>query len=176
MIGMRSVSVLRFFLVVAAVAASARAQVDDPGGLWNAKWNMTLSQVRDAVQGAATVEPPIRNFWTLGRLKAAASVNGFPVEVVYEFHPQLDQFCAATVTPAAGIDRRSAFYSIKQSLIERYGKPTDEDTTEQGGPAGSPTSKRWSSGRCLLPPSAWTGWRRAPAVAAMSRSAIRREV
>jgi len=128
---MKSPSLLRYSVLAALVASSAWSQADDPGGLWNAKWNMTLSEVRTAVPGVAAVDPPVRNFSTVSRLKTSGSINGFRMDVMYEFNPQVDQLCAATITPGPGIDRRTAFYALKQGLVERYGKPTDEDTTEQ---------------------------------------------
>jgi len=135
---MKSFAVLRYVLLATAAATAATAQADDPGGLWNAKWNMTLEQVRTAVVGAAPVNPPVRSFWTVGRLKAPTTINGYPFDLLYEFNPQIDRFCAATLTPGAGIARPDLFYSIKQALLERYGKPIDEDTTEQSSAIGTP--------------------------------------
>jgi hypothetical protein len=70
---MKSFAVLRYVILAAAATASSGAQADDPGGLWAAKWKMTLHQVRTAVLGAAPVEPPVRNTWTASRLKTAAN-------------------------------------------------------------------------------------------------------
>ena len=135
---MKSLAILRYVLLATAAVAAARAQTDDPGGLWAAQWHMTLGQVRTAVLGAAPVDPPVRNTWTVTRLTAAATISGHHFDVLYEFHPLRDEFCAATLIPGPGIDRPSAFYSIKQALLERYGKPIDEDTTEQTSAIGTP--------------------------------------
>jgi hypothetical protein len=116
-------------LMVLAVAAIAQ-DVPDATGWSTAKWGMTLEQAKEAVPGSRGPVRIEKDYGLLVRLEASpVKLGPYSATARLEFQPDRDYLSAVSVKIADEVPRASAYESLRQALIEKYGKPTSDDST-----------------------------------------------
>jgi hypothetical protein len=121
-------------LFITCASLSGQQAVPDVAG-WNVtKWDMSLTQVKAAV--SYPIEPipnptpgmPAKDTFQITK---GVEVNGFPVRVTLHFSndrlKSVELLIKNDAIRTAAL-RSKAFESFKQSLIEKFGKPANEDT------------------------------------------------
>jgi hypothetical protein len=112
--------------VVLLSITSLSAQVKDIEGWEPTKWDMSLEQTREALAGraqdVALVQSPHIKL-QIPKIEA----NGIPLSVNFEF-TDTGGLSKVAMSVREGFARASAFEGLKQSLIEKYGPPSDQDT------------------------------------------------
>jgi hypothetical protein len=123
--------------MVLAVAAIAQ-DVPDATGWSAAKWGMTLEQAKDAIPGSRTPVKIEKDYGLLVRLEATSvKLGAYAAQACLEFQPDKDYLSAVSLKVADGIPRSSAYESLRQALIEKYGKPASEDSTSDRNAFGN---------------------------------------
>jgi hypothetical protein len=129
---------MKCLLFVFLAAAAVAQDVPDATGWSTAKWGMTLEQVKEAVPGSRAPVQIEKDYGLLIRLEASPVKLGlYSAEANLEFQPDRDYLSAVSVKIADGIPRASAYELLRQALIDKYSKPTSEDSTTDRNSFGS---------------------------------------
>lgn len=124
------------FLTLAVVAIAQ--DVPDATGWSTTKWGMTVEEAKAALPGSRPPAQIDKDYGLLIRLEASpVNVGAYPARANLEFQPNRDYLSAVSLKIADGIPRSSAYESLRQALIEKYGKPASEDTTSERNAFGS---------------------------------------
>jgi hypothetical protein len=131
----RFMGCLLFMLFAAAAIAQ---DVPDATGWSTARWGMTLEQAKGAVSGSRDPVRIEKDYGLLTRLEASpVQLGPYPATARLEFQPDRDYLSAVSVKIADDIPRASAYETLRQALVEKYGKPTSEDSTNDRNSFGS---------------------------------------
>jgi hypothetical protein len=122
-------------LLITCGSMSGQQTAPDVDGWNGSKWGMSLAQVKAAVEYPIERDAKLKDVLRITRL---IEVDSIPVRVSFEF--ATDKLKFVTLVVDEGYNRNLAFDSLKQSLIEKYGKPSDQDVKTEHpvpGPLGS---------------------------------------
>jgi hypothetical protein len=110
-------------LILSALLLLPQAPAQDVKGWANTKWDMTLAEVKQAVE--YPIESDAKGN-TLFRIARPLEIESVPVRVTFEFPEGKLKF--VTLSVKEDYARNLAFDSLKDSLIRKYGKPSDQDS------------------------------------------------
>jgi hypothetical protein len=116
-----SLTAMLFFVIWAPPSGQQRAT--DVDGWQGAKWDMSLEQIKAAINYPIEAYPEFKNVF---RITRSIEINSIPVSVSFQMPD--DKLRLVTLKVDKSYGRSLAFDSLKQSLIEKYGKPTDEES------------------------------------------------
>jgi hypothetical protein len=110
-------------LFTICVSLSGQQTARDVYGWNGTRWGMTLVQVKAAVNYSIEPEPETKNEF---RVTQSIKIDEIPVKVGFQFVS--DKLTIVSLAVDKGENRSVAFDSLKRSLIEKFGKPSDENT------------------------------------------------
>jgi hypothetical protein len=117
-------------LVTLGLCGSLPAQSkSDIHGWYKTEWGMSVGDIRKALEYQVEVltdpgPPPDQAFGI-----REITVGAVPVKVTFGFDSE--KLSSVALAVRDGFTRSVAFDSLRQSLIETYGKPTSEDTKSE---------------------------------------------
>jgi len=118
-------ALLGLFLCAALSAQPISKAGADVTGWTSTKWGMTAAQVRAAVPYPTEQDPDSKNL----QIVPPIQIGRIPVRVDFDFTDGKLTLVGLTAIHAEDhVTANGAFASLKRSLIEKYGKPSDEQT------------------------------------------------
>jgi hypothetical protein len=115
----------------------------DIAGWQAATWGMTAAQVRAAFPEAVPLNPPVEDVGALWRLEwRQARLGTYPATAHFEFPPDRDSLCAVEVTVDPSYGGAAVFDALRTALVEKYGRPAGETTTNSRNTFGTLSTKR----------------------------------
>jgi hypothetical protein len=99
------------------------SKIQDVPGWTAARWGMTPDQVKKAIAYPLEHDAKQRRIFNVA---TTIKINSIPVNVSLEFLDGKLKF--VTLVVSDNVSRSLAFDSLKTALIQKYGKPSDQDS------------------------------------------------
>jgi hypothetical protein len=129
---MRIFAIAVFIATALAQESTPTQQPADDKGWGGLKWGMTLQDAREVMPECKQAASPSKDYGMLIRLEAKrVRLGQLTADASIEFYPDKDYLSAVSLKVDDSVSRSSAFESLKQGLIEKYGKPANEDQSSE---------------------------------------------